>query len=117
MPVAIENNETTEGLTNALGRIETFVKAVDSLSAKAARAKAGSLARGWGKAPGEHSVYRGSSTVDEVLDLHIIASEACMQNCIEECEKFLTMISKRPGAVTCEEVETFCNSVRELATT
>jgi hypothetical protein len=95
---------------------ETLVDAVDNLAAKAARIEAASRARGWGFSEGESAVYRGGSTIDEILDLRNIAQAGCLDGSLSVCERFLTDIAGRPGIVTCEEIQRFCAEVRIIAT-
>lgn len=105
----------TTTIATAKTRIETFVEAVEHLDAKAKRVKSTSLARGWGKGAGEHSIYRGGAAVDEVLDLYILAKESDMSGSATACEEFISVISKRPGAVMCEEIERFCADLIDIA--
>jgi len=96
--------------------IQALVDAVDALAAKASRVEAASRARGWGFAEGESAVYRGSATIDEILDLRSIAQAGCLEGSLAECERFLTDVSRRPGIVTCAEIQRFCADLREIAT-
>lgn len=105
------------GTLNAKTHIDMLVDAVDALAAKATRIEAASRDRGWGFGEGESAVYRGSATIDEILDLHNIAQAGCLEGSLEVCERFLTDVSRRPGIVTCGEIQRFCAELRNIATT
>ena len=107
---------TTATITETPNHIREFVAAVDQLASRAERIEAASRGRGWGYGAGESAVYRGSSTIDDILDLRNLAEAGMMEGSIEVCEKFLSSISTRPGIVTCEEIAKFCAEARDIAT-
>lgn len=104
------------GTLNVNTHIEALVDAVDELAAKATRIEAASRARGWGFSEGESAVYRGGSTIDEILDLRNIAQAGCLEGSLNVCERFLTDVAGRPGIVTCGEIQRFCAELRSIAT-
>lgn len=106
----------TVATTETPKHIHDFVDAVDKLAAKAQQIEAATRGRGWGLADGESAVYRGSSTIDDILDLRSLAEAGMMAGSLDTCDKFLADISKRPGIVTCAEVTRFCREAREMAT-
>ena len=109
---------TTEATAATIGEahIKGLVDAIDALAARAARVEAASRARGWGFSEGEPSVYRGGSTIDEILDLRNLAEAGCLQGSLDACERFLADVSRRPGIVTCGEIQRFCAEIRAIAT-
>jgi len=106
----------TTTITETPKFILDYVDAVDRLAAKAMQAEAASRGRGWGLGEGEAVVYRGSSTIDDILDLRNLAEAGMMSGSIDVCEKFLASISNRPGVVTCAEIAKFCAEARDIAT-
>lgn len=109
---------TTEATAATIGEahIKGLVDAIDALAARAARVEAASRARGWGFSEGEQSVYSGGSIIDEILDLRNLAEAGCLQGSLDACERFLADVSRRPGIVTCGEIQRFCAEIRAIAT-
>lgn len=96
-------------------QVQPFLEELSRLELSARTVRAESLKRGWGDGAGEISVFAGNVAIDAVLDLYSLALGGGLQQAAGECENFLRDIAVRPGAVTTDEIESFCARAREIA--